>query len=68
MSERLLRTAEVLQRTGMSRTTQWRLEKAGAFPRRRLVCGGSVAWLESEIVEWIRSRPVVGANDPRPAA
>lgn len=41
---------------GLSRSTIWRLERNGLFPKRRLVTGKIVAWDESEIDEWIASR------------
>jgi prophage regulatory protein len=68
MAERVLRTAEVQARTGLGRTSVWRREKDGTFPRRRLIGGGIVGWLESEVDEWIRSRPVVGDTDAQDAA
>jgi prophage regulatory protein len=40
------------------RTQVWRLMRAGKFPLSvKLTEGGSAAWLESEIVAWIKSRP-----------
>ena len=53
-----LREREVHRRTGLSRTTRWRLERDGKFPRRRLISPGAVGWLESEISDWIASRKV----------
>jgi prophage regulatory protein len=50
----------------MGRTTVWRLEKAGQFPRRRQIGSGIVGWLESEIDDFIRSRPVVGSESEHP--
>ena len=58
---RLLRVEEVEERTGMSRVTIWRKEKNGEFPERRKITDHMVGWLESEVDEWIESRPV--AND-----
>jgi prophage regulatory protein len=45
------------------RTTVWRWEKNGQFPRRRKLGGRSVGWLENEVLEWIASRPQVGAEE-----
>lgn len=53
---RFLREPEVHQITGLSRTTRWRLEQNGLFPRRRRISANAVAWLESELREWIASR------------
>jgi len=53
----LLRFPGVQIKTGgLSRTTIWRLERDGLFPKRRLLTGKIVAWDESEIDEWIQSR------------
>jgi prophage regulatory protein len=55
---KFLRIRQVIQATGLSRMTIYRLELAGKFPKRRQLSENSVAWLESEISEWIDSRPV----------
>jgi prophage regulatory protein len=62
MTERILRQSEVLQITGLGRTTLWRLERRGEFPARRRITGNIVGWLLSEVEEWMRSRPVVPAE------
>ncbi len=56
------RTKKVWEETGLSRTTIWRLEQAGKFPRRRQLTPGRVGWLESEVLEWMESRPPVGRD------
>jgi prophage regulatory protein len=54
---KLLRFPGVQVKTGgLSRTTIWRLERDGLFPKRRLLTGKIVAWDEAEIDEWIKSR------------
>ena len=53
---RLLRFGEVRQRTGLSRSTIWRMERRGAFPRRIKVSLNVVAWREDEVSEWISSK------------
>jgi len=57
-ADRFLREAEVKSVTGLSRTTRWRLEQAGSFPKRRKISTNAVAWLESEIHDWIAERAV----------
>jgi prophage regulatory protein len=66
----ILRRREVLRRTGLSSTTQWRLERAGEFPERiRLTEAGSVGWYEDEIYNWVRERiRAAGKRPPRKAA
>jgi prophage regulatory protein len=54
---KLLRFPGVQVKTGgLSRTTIWRLEREGLFPKRRLLTGKIVAWDETEVDEWIESR------------
>ena len=55
----ILRTAEVLEVVGLSRTTIWRRVQAGDFPAPiRLGPAGSraVGWRSEEVEEWVRSR------------
>jgi prophage regulatory protein len=53
---RLLRFGEVRQRTGLSRSTIWRLERSGSFPKRIQVSVNVVAWREDEVTAWIASK------------
>jgi prophage regulatory protein len=53
---RLLPFREVAQRVALSRSTIWRLERAGQFPKRRRLSVNKVAWWEPEIEEWLESR------------
>jgi prophage regulatory protein len=55
---KFLRIKQVMQVTGLSRMTIYRLELAGKFPKRRQLSENSVAWLESDIAAWADSRPV----------
>ena len=54
--DRFIRERECRALTGLSRTTRWRLERAGRFPRRHRISPNAVGWLESEIDDWIASR------------
>jgi prophage regulatory protein len=45
------------------RTTVWRWEKNGQFPRRRSLGGRSVGWLRNEVLEWIATRPQAGTEE-----
>ena len=53
---KLLRFAAVRERTGLSRSTVWRLERRGGFPKHIKVSANIVAWLEEDVIEWIRSK------------
>lgn len=67
----VLRLPEVAAATGLSASTVLRLERAGAFPPARRLGLKSVGWLETEVLEWLHSRPVrsaaarAGADDQR---
>lgn len=55
MSDRILREPEVAQKDGnLSRSTRWRLERDGRYPRRKKIGLNAVGWKESEIEEWIK--------------
>jgi prophage regulatory protein len=53
---KLLRFPAVRERTGLSRSTIWRLERQGAFPRHHRISANAVAWVEDDIATWIRSK------------
>ena len=54
---RIVSKPEVLDRVGVTYPTLWAWMREGKFPRSRAL-GGKSCWLESEIEEWITSRPV----------
>ena len=58
--DRFIRESECREITGMSRTTRWREERAGRFPRRHRISKGVWAYRASEIKVWLdeRSREV----------
>ena len=57
--DRILRLRAVEVRTGLSRTSLWRLARTGKFPAPRRLGAKAIGWLESEIEEWVASRPTV---------
>ena len=54
---KILNLNEVVEKTGLSRVTIWRLEKSGKFPKRVNLTDSRVGWIETEIDEWIEARP-----------
>jgi predicted DNA-binding transcriptional regulator AlpA len=54
--DRVLRARDVQRLTGLSRSTLWRMERAGAFPARRQLSARAVGWIAREIEGWLRSR------------
>ena len=59
VSERLIREREVISLTGKSRSSIYRDEKSGKFPRRVRIGINSVAWKLTEIQDWISNRETV---------
>ena len=55
-SLKLLRFPAVRERTGLSRSTIWRLEREGEFPKHRRISSNVVAWVEDEVLSWIHSK------------
>jgi prophage regulatory protein len=53
---------KVEPRVGISRTTAWRLQKSGDFPKPYVVSPGRVAYRESEVEAWKASRGHVSAG------
>ena len=53
---KLLRFPVVRERTGLSRSTIWRLERRGEFPKHHRIAPNIVAWSEVEISRWIEQR------------
>jgi len=53
---RVIRRSKIHQKTGLSITQIWRLEKAGLFPKKIKLGANSVGWLESEVDAWIAAR------------
>ena len=56
MAERFISLKKVLDLTSLSRTSLYRLQAAGTFPRSVQISEGRVAFLESEIEAWIAER------------
>jgi prophage regulatory protein len=55
-SLKLLRFPAVRERTGLSRSTIWRLERRGEFPRHYRIAPNVVAWVEDDVTNWIELR------------
>ena len=53
---RFLRLTEILRRVPYSEAHIWRLEKAGKFPRRLRIGANRIAWVESEVNNWVSSK------------
>ena len=54
--DRIIREKECFRLSGLSRTTRWRLERRGEFPRRRKLSENAIGWIESEVIDWVQSK------------
>jgi predicted DNA-binding transcriptional regulator AlpA len=50
----------VMQKTGLSRASIYRYVALDLFPPQRRIGPGRIAWLSSEVLVWMQTRP-----DPR---
>lgn len=69
--DRLLSWPRVREITGLSRTTAWRMQNAGDFPKPVRISPGRVGWWVSELDAWKAARgrtwrPRAAAPRPRP--
>ncbi len=53
---KLIRLNRVIDCTGMARSTIYKYMADGSFPRPVSLGSRSVAWVESEVYEWINNR------------
>jgi prophage regulatory protein len=53
MPEKILRLPNVLDRTGLSRSTVYLRVTEGRFPRPMSLGARAVGWIETEVEEWI---------------
>ena len=66
MQDQMLRPPEVVERTGLSRTTLWRRVRAGTFPAPTELGENSIGWPANVIASWLANRPqrTYGAERP----
>ena len=53
---RLIKLKEVIEKTSLGRSTIYELMTDGIFPKQVSLGAKSVAWLESEVDDWIMER------------
>jgi len=61
MQTRLIRLNEVQKMTGLSKSGIYKYHLENRFPQNVSLGGRSVAWVESEIEQWIEN--VIGQRD-----
>lgn len=55
-NDRIIRAKEVVEMTGLSRTTIWRMERYKSFPARVSLGKNSIGWKLSDIQKWLSTR------------
>ena len=58
---RLIKLKEVIEKTSLGRSTIYEFMIKGTFPKQVSLGAKSVAWLESEVDDWIMER--IGQRD-----
>ena len=66
-NDSILCLKEILALTSASRVTLWRWEHKGLFPARRQIGPRRVGWLQSEVDEWLASRPKANGDEGKAA-
>jgi prophage regulatory protein len=56
MGTLIWREPKVEEETGLSKSTRWRMEKAGDFPKKIQLGPRSVGWRAEEIIQWCKDR------------
>jgi prophage regulatory protein len=54
--QKILRLKDVIQIVGLSRSSIYALKASGDFPDSFMLSKRAVAWLDSEIQQWIEER------------
>jgi|25BtaG_2_1085352.scaffolds.fasta_scaffold00020_70 prophage regulatory protein len=52
----LIKRREVLQRTALANSSLYRLMESGDFPQSLQIGPRAVAWVESEVEQWIEKK------------
>ncbi|WP_217987736.1 AlpA family transcriptional regulator [Halomonas salipaludis] len=55
MSMKLIRIKDVIERTGLGRSTVYKYMNLGLFPKSVNLTSRAVAWVESEVDAWIQN-------------
>ncbi|MEW9857824.1 helix-turn-helix transcriptional regulator [Pseudomonas putida] len=53
LQDKFIRFGSLAEMVGLSRTTIYRLEQQGQFPKRVKLGSNSVAWRMSEVLNWM---------------
>jgi prophage regulatory protein len=56
MGNLIWREPKVYEETGLSKSTRWRMEKVGDFPKKIQLSPRTVGWRAEEIIRWCKDR------------
>lgn len=54
--ERFLSLDEVMTKTGLKRSTIYNQMRLGIFPKNIEISSNRIAWLESEVINWMTTK------------
>jgi len=57
MSQKIIRLPAVLEKTGLSRSSLYRLIAEGKFPRQVKLSERSAGWFEGDVNQWLSDLP-----------
>ena len=53
---KIIRLKQVMETTGLARSTIYKFIAAGTFPKSVPLGGKSVGWVDEEIQEWVKAK------------
>lgn len=68
LSDEILRSPDPERLIGVHRTTLWRWERAGHFPKRIKLASRASGYLRSEVEKWLQDRAAERESANRPEA
>ena len=66
--DRFIGEPEIKKITSLSRSTRWRLEREGKFPKKHHLSANRIGYLQSDIKEWLESRATTAPIEPESGA
>lgn len=63
-THRVIRLPEVIKKTGLGRTTLYRMSTSGEFPESISLGGKAMGWIEAEVDRWIEARMAARQRTP----
>jgi prophage regulatory protein len=61
---KIIRVPQVSALTGLSRSSIYRLESEGSFPRRKQLGKRMTGWIDEDVIHWLENLPNGGCVTP----